>query len=174
MGLVFHSKFINSHSGILPGSSDHPPRYTHAYTEGFLPEVRRHKEHHPSIAQSTHEHATHQLEAPTYQLVIVVHEVVVDRVFRGILGVRSQDTLHVFRAAPSRYRLVHAGNIIQDKRLGVGTRRGARARSRCNVEAVSPHTRSGSNQQCRGTSKLPRCLSRRPQSCMLPTTSRLR
>lgn len=53
----------------------------------------------------------------TCQLVVEVHEVVVDRVLRGVLLVFSKNALHVIWVAPATGRCVHARHVVQDERL---------------------------------------------------------
>lgn len=48
---------------------------------------------------------------------VVVHEMIVERMLRGILGVLPQYPLHVGRIAPTTHCCVDTGNIIQDEGL---------------------------------------------------------
>lgn len=53
---------------------------------------------------------------------VVVHEVVVEGVLRGVFGVLSEDASHIVGGTPSPHSSVHAGNVVQDERLSRGTK----------------------------------------------------
>lgn len=57
---------------------------------------------------------------------VVVHEMVVDGVLRGILRVLPQYPLHVVGIAPPTHCGVHTGNVVQNKGLRIQEQGGPR------------------------------------------------